>query len=179
MKITETTIDHKSVLEMALVGLEIQRQRIEATIREVRAQLNDGHPDASTSTVNASAEPQATGKNRRFSAAARKRMAQAQKKRWRLLKAKKAEAAKPKRKKATAAPAPSAKKRHVTAKVAKEVTRKVVKAVPKPKAKKAVSRPKAKMVAPQTEKITANPTGTIEAPSIPVQPVTDTAPATA
>src|ERR1022692_1580107 len=95
-----TTIDHTSVLEMALVGYEMQRNRIEAAIAEIQAELGQGGPSRSISTATASAEPKATGK-KRFSAAARKRMAAAQKKRWHLLKAKKAPAKKTK----TVAPA--------------------------------------------------------------------------
>ena len=116
-----TTID-PGVLEMALVGYEMQRNRIEAAIAEIQAEL--GQVGARHSTATASAEPKATGK-KRFSAAARKRMALAQKKRWQLLKAKKVPAKKTqptapvKCQKATAA-AP-AKKPPVQAKAAKKV----------------------------------------------------------
>src|ERR1017187_4199303 len=101
-----TTIDHTSVLEMALVGYEMQRNRIEAAIAEIQAELGQGGSSRSTSTVTASIEPKPTRK-KRFSAAARKRMAAAQKKRWQLLRAKKAAAKKtkptvaPKRRKVT------------------------------------------------------------------------------
>jgi hypothetical protein len=133
-----TTIDHTSVLEMALVGYELQRNRIEAAIAEIQAQLGDGGSGRSSSTATTIAEPKTTGK-RRFSAAARKRMAAAQKKRWAELKAKKAKPAKakrtatPKRRKAIA-PA-SRKQRPVQAKVAKKVAPKpkaTVKKAPKP-----------------------------------------------
>src|ERR1039458_829353 len=103
-----TTIDHTSVLEMALVGYQIERSRIEAAIAEIQTELGQGDSSRSISTATASAEPKTTGK-KRFSVAARKRMAAAQKKCWQLLKAKKARAkkAKPtapvKRQKATAA----------------------------------------------------------------------------
>src|ERR1035441_3664161 len=90
-----TTIDHTSVLEMALVGYEMQRNRIEAAIAEIQAELGQGGSRRSISTATASAEPKATGR-KRFSVAARKRMAAAQKKRWQLLKAKKAPAKKTK-----------------------------------------------------------------------------------
>jgi hypothetical protein len=101
-----TTIDHTSVLEMALVGYEMQQKRIEAAVAEIRSELSQGGPSRSISTVADNSEPKATGK-KRFSAAARKRMAAAQKKRWQLLKAKKAPAKKtkptvaPKRRKVT------------------------------------------------------------------------------
>jgi hypothetical protein len=115
-----TTIDHTSVLEMALVGYELQRNRIEAAIGEIQAELGQGDSSRSISTATASTEPKATRK-KRFSAAARKRMALAQKKGWQLLKAKKAEPAKPKRKPAakrkTASVAPARKQRPVQAKV--------------------------------------------------------------
>src|ERR1035438_6850328 len=102
-----TTID-PGVLEMALVGYELQRNRIEAAIAEIEAELGQGNTRHSAATDTVASEPKPTRK-KRFSVAARKRMAAAQKKRWQLLKAKKVEAAKPKRKaapkkKATAAP---------------------------------------------------------------------------
>ena len=134
-----TTIDHTSVLEMALVGYEMQQKRIEAAVAEIRSELSQGGPSRSISTVADNSEPKATGK-KRFSAAARKRMAAAQKKRWQLPKAKKAPAKKtkptvaPKRRKVTAAP--TAKKPPVRVKAAKKVARKIVNAAPKPKAKK-------------------------------------------
>src|ERR1017187_4886669 len=84
-----TTIDHTSVLEMALVGYEMQRNRIEAAIAEIQAELGQGGSRRTISTDTAAAKPKTTSK-KRFSAAARKRMALAQKKRWQLLKAKKA-----------------------------------------------------------------------------------------
>ena len=132
-----TTIDHTSVLEMALVGYELQRNRIEAAIAEIQAELGQGGPSRSISTATDNSEPKATGK-KRFSAAARKRMALAQKKRWQLLKAKKAPAKKTKpvapgkRQNATAA-APARKQPQV--KPATKVARKVVKTTPKPKTK--------------------------------------------
>ena len=84
-----TTIDHTGVLEMALVGYELKRNRIEAAIAEIQAELGQGGSSRSTFTVTASIEPKPTRK-KRFSAEARKRMAAAQKKRWAALKAKKA-----------------------------------------------------------------------------------------
>src|ERR1022692_3894667 len=134
-----TTIDHTSVLEMALVGYELQRNRIEAAFAAIQDELGQGDSSRSGSTATASTEPKRPRK-KRFSAAARKRMAAAQKKRWQLLKAKKAPAKKtkptvaPKRRKVTAAP--TAKKRPVRVKAAKKVARKIVNAAPKPKAKK-------------------------------------------
>src|ERR1039458_9579045 len=141
----QTTIDHTSVLEMALVGYEMQRNRIEAAIAEIQAELGQCGPSRSISTATVNSEPKATSK-KRFSAAARRRMALAQKERWQLLKATKAPAKKtkltvaPKRRKVTAAP--TAKKPPVQAKAAKKVA-------PKPKAPKAA--PKVKKAAAKPE----------------------------
>jgi hypothetical protein len=156
-----TTIDHTSVLEMALVGYEMQRNRIEAAIAEIQAELGQGGSSRSTSTVTASIEPKPTRK-KRFSAAARKRMAAAQKKRWAALKAKKAEAAKPKRNPAAKrqkAAAPD-RKRPVPVKAAKKVARKVVKPTVK---KVAAQKPKADIAT------LAPPQITNEQPAFPVQ----------
>lgn len=71
-------IDDPHLLEAALEGLQLQKQRIEAQIQEVRALLgqrrNTG--DATPSVLNG--EP----KKRELSEAARRRIAAAQKKRW-------------------------------------------------------------------------------------------------
>ena len=104
-----TTIDHTSVLEMALVGFELQRNRIEAAIAEIQAELGQGGM-LRKDTCHSAATATRTPRKKRFSAAARKRMALAQKKRWQLLKAKKAKADKPKRK-----PAAKRRKASVTA----------------------------------------------------------------
>ena len=164
-----TTIDH-GVLEMALVGFELQRNRIEAAIAEIQAELGQGGSSRSISTATDNSEPKATGK-KRFSAAARRRMALAQKKRWQLLKAKKALAKKTqltapvKRQKATAA-AP-ARKRPVQVKAAK-------KAAPKAKAAvRAARKPTVKKVAGQKPKADiatlAPPQITNGQPAFPVQ----------
>jgi hypothetical protein len=142
-----TTIDHTSVLQMALVGYEMQRNRIEAAIAEIQAELGQGGSSRSIST----AKPeQDIPRKRHFSAAARKRMAAAQKKRWQLLKAKKAPAKKTqptvfaKRQKATAA-AP-ARKRPVQVKAAKPKARKTT-----PKIRKAVVKPQVQEPDPQVQ----------------------------
>ena len=164
-----TTIDHTSVLEMALVGYQIERSRIEAAIAEIQTELGQGGSRRSISTATASAEPK-TPRKKRFSAAARKRMALAQKKRWQLLKAKKAEAAKPKHKTAAkrrkASVAAPARKPPVQVEAAKKVARKVVKAAPKPKAK--VADEKAKNDAAEG----------VQMPATPVPVATEPAPAT-
>src|ERR1039458_4813901 len=127
-----TTIDHTSVLEMALVGYELQRNRIEAAIAEIEAELGQGNTRHSAATDTVASEPKPTRK-KRFSVAARRRMAAAQRKSWQLLKAKKAPATKTKptapAKRQKAADAAPARTRPVQAKAAKKVARKVVKPV--------------------------------------------------
>src|SRR5476649_1225740 len=133
-----TTIHHTSVLQAALLGYEMQRNRIEAAIAEIQDELGQAGTSRSISTATATPE-QNIPRKKRFSAAARKRMAAAQKKRWQLLKAKTAPAKKakptvaPKRRNKVMA-APTAKKppvQQVTA--ATKVSRKVVKPVSKAK----------------------------------------------
>ena len=68
------------LLEAALEGLLLQRERIETQIREIRGLLGrrpQGEPAAS-----ASGGPAARKRRRTLSPAARKRIAAAQKKRW-------------------------------------------------------------------------------------------------
>jgi len=169
-----TTIDH-SVLEMALVGYELERSRIEAAIADIQAELGQSVARDSTATATTTDEPK-TPRKKRFSAAARRRMAAAQRKRWQLLKAKKAEAAKPKHKTAakrkTATVTASRKQRPVQVKPAKRVARKVVKAAPKPKAKKKAPRPKVQHAAVETPEIVN------ETPATPVQVAAEPTPAT-
>jgi hypothetical protein len=64
-----------STLQMALVGYQIEKQRIEARIQEIQAKLK-GKPGAPA----AAEKPE--GVKRVLSPAARKRIAAAQKKRW-------------------------------------------------------------------------------------------------
>ena len=68
-------VSDSSLLEAALEGLEIQRQRIEEQMREVRGLLGKRRPAA----TNHEAMPL---RKRQLSSAARKRIAAAQKKRW-------------------------------------------------------------------------------------------------
>jgi len=79
---TDTT-----TLQMALVGYEIERERIAAKIKEIQAQLT-GKPAAGGAAKTAAAP------KRVLSAAARKRIAAAQKKRWAEHRRKQAAAAK-------------------------------------------------------------------------------------
>jgi hypothetical protein len=69
MKLTD-----RSTLEMALIGYEAERQKIEATIAAIRKQV-DGH--AAAPAVDGGRKPK-----RVMSAAARRRIAAAQRKRW-------------------------------------------------------------------------------------------------
>jgi hypothetical protein len=62
----------ETTLKMALIGYEIERNKIEEKIREVQSALgNEGSPTA-----------HGTPKRRTMSAAARKRIAAAQRRRW-------------------------------------------------------------------------------------------------
>jgi hypothetical protein len=71
------TTEDLSTLQMALVGYEVEKQRIEAKIREIQASLK-GKTVASPASVG----PKPAGTKRVLSAAARKRISAAQKKRW-------------------------------------------------------------------------------------------------
>ena len=73
------SLDDDSLLTAALEGLELQRQRIEEQIRDVRARLGkpSGRRGRSTDGV---APKKPVG--RTLSEAARKRIAAAQKRRW-------------------------------------------------------------------------------------------------
>ena len=71
------TTEDLSTLQMALVGYEVEKQKIEDKIREIQARLK-GKPASSA----VPAGPQAARVKRVLSPAARKRIAAAQKKRW-------------------------------------------------------------------------------------------------
>ena len=75
------TLD-RDILEIALIGLEAQKEKILAQIRQVKEFLN-GSP-AQTTATDTSDVP--TGKRKKFSAASRRKMALAQKARWAKLK---------------------------------------------------------------------------------------------
>ena len=86
------SIRNQSLLTAALEGLELQKQRIDEQIQEVRALLGKiparrGRPPGSTNAVSTSAGsinggPATKRSASRLSAAARKRIAAAQKRRW-------------------------------------------------------------------------------------------------
>ena len=83
------TTQDLSILQMALVGYEVEKQRIEEKIREIQAQLK-----GKTVSSSAVARPKPPGGKRELSAAARKRISAAQKKRWAEHRKKAAQAAK-------------------------------------------------------------------------------------
>jgi hypothetical protein len=62
-----------ATLQMALVGYEIEKQKIEERIREVQTALGGSQPGATQ---------QEAPKRRKMSMAARRRIAAAQKRRW-------------------------------------------------------------------------------------------------
>ncbi|HLY20073.1 MAG TPA: hypothetical protein VKR61_22755 [Bryobacteraceae bacterium] len=66
----------QATLQMALVGYELERERIAGRIREIQSQLGTGK-SAAGATAKSAAAPR-----RKLSAAARRRIAAAQKKRW-------------------------------------------------------------------------------------------------
>jgi hypothetical protein len=66
----------RTTLQMALVGYEVERQRLEGKIREIQSQL--GHAVGRPAAAGKEGAP----KKRVLSASARKRIAAAQRKRW-------------------------------------------------------------------------------------------------
>lgn len=73
------SVDH-GLLEAALEGLELQRQRIDEQIREVRGRLGQRGPRSNAGA--AGPAPAKKRPRRKLSEQARKRIAAAQKKRW-------------------------------------------------------------------------------------------------
>ena len=65
----------QTTLQMALVGYELEKQRLADKIKEIQALLGQG-------PAGGAASKEAAPKRRKLSAAARKRIAAAQKKRW-------------------------------------------------------------------------------------------------
>lgn len=72
--------DDMTTLQMALVGYQIEREKIDERIREIQARLK-GHHVAAPAASGTEAK-KAGGTKRVLSPAARKRIALAQKKRW-------------------------------------------------------------------------------------------------
>ena len=75
----KSSITDATTLQMALVGYEIEKQKIEDKIRELQAQLKGKSAPLPSA---AAGKPAAEGPKRILSPAARRRIAQAQKKRW-------------------------------------------------------------------------------------------------
>lgn len=73
------SVENESLLSAALEGLELQKQRIEGQIREVRTLLGKRSGRVTMDAEPAGAKP---ARKRQLSAAARKRIAAAQKRRW-------------------------------------------------------------------------------------------------
>jgi hypothetical protein len=67
----------KSILEMAIIGYEAERQRVDNAIAEIRAQL--GHRPVRSAGPAVDGAPR---QPRQMSAAAKERIADAQRKRW-------------------------------------------------------------------------------------------------
>ena len=67
-------IENLATLEMALVGYQIEKERIESKVRDIQSQLK-GKPAVASAK-------KAPGIKRALSAAARRRISAAQKKRW-------------------------------------------------------------------------------------------------
>ena len=71
--------DDLTTIQMALVGYEIEKKRIEEKIRELQAQLKGRRGSAN---LPSNSQPESGGGRRNLSPAARRRIAAAQRKRW-------------------------------------------------------------------------------------------------
>jgi len=76
------SIQDPTFLAAALEGLELQKQRIEEQIRQVRAMLGKRGPAPAAAPVAVAAAESKPARKRNLSEAARRRIAAAQKKRW-------------------------------------------------------------------------------------------------
>jgi len=79
---TAKTVQNHSLLTAALEGLELQRERLDAQIQEVRALLGKGTGRRGRPPGSGAAAPTKRRGPGRLSTAARKRIAAAQKRRW-------------------------------------------------------------------------------------------------
>src|ERR1044071_4988512 len=86
-------IHPRHMLEMALVGYEERKRRLDQTIAEIRSQL--GHRGTADRRASVPQTKQSTRRKRVLSPKARKRIAAAQKKRWAAFKRQKSEGDKP------------------------------------------------------------------------------------
>ena len=143
----QMTID-RSIFEMALVGYEAQRNRIEAAMDEIKSEL-----DGISVGPSNSASVATTGKGRkRLSIAARRRMALAQAKRWKAVKRQAAASAKAKRRPTTkrrkVAVVATKKRRVAPVKTAKKTTPKLKTPA---RRRKVVTKPKMETLVPQVQ----------------------------
>ena len=74
--------DDVTTLQMALVGYQLERQKIDDKIREIEALLGGKKVPKPASAISVPANAGAAPRKRNLSAAARKRIAMAQKRRW-------------------------------------------------------------------------------------------------
>jgi hypothetical protein len=84
---TKTQLLDPIILESALGGLEIQRDKLGEQIAQVRALLGRHAPGRSARRDDPDSERRPRPRRRKLSKAARKRIATAQRKRWAALKA--------------------------------------------------------------------------------------------
>jgi len=81
-----TGVVDQTLLQAALEGLTLQRERLDEQIRQVRSMLGKRGPGRTSAAAPAGSEdapaPRKRRKRRKMSAEARKRIAEAQKKRW-------------------------------------------------------------------------------------------------
>jgi hypothetical protein len=71
-----------TILKAALYGLEIQRNKLDEHIEQIRALLGRRSPGRAARSTQADSQQRAQPQRRKLSSAARKRIAAAQKKRW-------------------------------------------------------------------------------------------------
>jgi hypothetical protein len=75
----KSTYDDLTTLQMALIGYEIEKQKIDEKIREIQARLKGKRVVLPSAMAESQTQPAA---KREMSSAARKRISAAQKKRW-------------------------------------------------------------------------------------------------
>ncbi len=71
-------VEDPATIQMALVGYELEKQKIDDKIRQLQSQLRGGKRFASPAV----AKTKGPGRKRNLSPAARRRIAAAQRKRW-------------------------------------------------------------------------------------------------
>jgi hypothetical protein len=77
------TTSQRRMLELALLGLEAERQRIEAELADIRKQLGRVRPDQiERGASRRLAAPQSPNKGRTMTAAQRRKISRAMKARW-------------------------------------------------------------------------------------------------